>query len=104
MSAAAGSNAKIEIGTAIVTATASCIDGKKTYTVTVRKQASGSNLVSQSVTLPNDQTHNIVFALTNQAILDTARPSPRWVAPPAVTVDTKKTHEYQSFFHRSVCD
>ena len=34
---------------------------QKTYRVVVRKQASGGNLISQSVTLPHDQVHNIVL-------------------------------------------
>jgi hypothetical protein len=34
---------------------------QKAYTVVVRKQASGSNLSSQPVTLPHDQVHNIVL-------------------------------------------
>jgi hypothetical protein len=32
---------------------------EKTYTVVVRRQASGNNLVSQSVSLPQNRVHNI---------------------------------------------
>lgn len=34
---------------------------QKSYTVVVRRQASGTNLTSQSVTLPRDQVHNIIL-------------------------------------------
>jgi Carboxypeptidase regulatory-like domain len=33
----------------------------KTYTIVVRKQASGSNLVSQSVVLPQNRVHDITL-------------------------------------------
>jgi hypothetical protein len=32
---------------------------EKTYTIVVRRQTSGNNLVSQSVSLPQDRVHNI---------------------------------------------
>ncbi len=34
---------------------------QKTYTVVVKRQAAGSNLISQSVTLPHDQVHNMAL-------------------------------------------
>jgi hypothetical protein len=34
---------------------------EKTYTVVVRKQKLGNNLVSQSVSLPQDRIHNIIL-------------------------------------------